>query len=63
MGPYVGTLSHVPAELLVGENQPFQSDGEPHVTAPHHVLDLEVQKLGRESQLLHHTCILPCCEP
>lgn len=55
--------SHVPAELLVSENQPFQPDGEPHITAPNHVLDLEVQELGRKPQLLHHTRVLPRCKP
>lgn len=54
---------HLPAELLVSENQTFQPDGEPHVTAPNHVLDLEVQELGREPKLLHHACVLSGCEP
>lgn len=34
----------VPAELLVGQHQSFQSDGETHITAGHHVLDLEVHE-------------------
>lgn len=48
-----------PAKLLVGEHQALQSDGELDVTAAHHVLDLEVQELGWEAQLLHHTGVLP----
>lgn len=54
---------HIPAELRVSENQAFQPDGEPHVTAPNHILYLEVQELGREPKFLHHTCILPGCKP
>lgn len=49
----------VPAELLVGQNQPLQPDGEADVTAGHHVLDLKLQKASRESQLLDHPCVLP----
>ena len=51
-----------PAELLVGQHEAFQPDGELHVTAAHHVLDLEVQELGWEAQLLHDPGILPRCK-
>lgn len=32
----------LPTELLVGQHKAFQPYGELHITAPHHVLDLEV---------------------
>lgn len=49
----------LPAKLLMGQDQSFQSDGKADVTACHHVLDLEVQESGWEAQLLHHASILP----
>lgn len=49
----------LPAELLVGQNQSFQSDGEAHVTAGHHVLDLELQEAGGETEFLHHPGVFP----
>lgn len=52
----------VPAELLVGQDQSLQSDGEADVAAGHHVLDLEVQEAGREAKLLHHSSVFPSCE-
>lgn len=51
----------VPAELLVGQNQSFQSNGETHVTAGHHVLDLEVQEASGEPEFLHHPGVFPGC--
>lgn len=54
---------YTPAELLVCENQSFQSDGEADVTAGHHVLDLKVQEAGGEAQLLHHPSIFPGRQP
>lgn len=53
----------VPAELLVGQNQSFQSDGKTHVTAGHHVLYLKVQEASREPELLDHPGIFPGCQP
>lgn len=35
----------LPAELTMGEHEALQSDRELNVTAPHHVLDLELHKL------------------
>lgn len=58
----VVTDFHIPAELLVSENQALQPDGKPHITAPNHILYLEVQELCREPKLLYHTCILPGCK-
>lgn len=52
----------VPAELLVCEDQSLQSDGETHVAAGHHVLDLKVQEAGGEAQLLYHPGVLPGCQ-
>lgn len=52
----------LPAKLLMGQDQPFQSDGKADVTACHHVLDFEVQEAGREAQFLHHPGILPGCQ-
>lgn len=49
----------LPAELLVGQNQSFQSDREAHVTAGHHVLDLELQEAGGETEFLHHPGVFP----
>lgn len=37
-----GLLSDLPTELLVGQHKAFQPYGELHITASHHVLDLEV---------------------
>lgn len=58
------TKQHVrdsPAELLVGQHEALQPDWELHIAAPHHVLNLEVQELGWEAQLLHHSGVLPGC--
>lgn len=52
----------LPAKLLVGQDQSFQSDGKADITACHHVLDFEVQESGWEAQLLHHASILPGCQ-
>lgn len=46
-----------PAKLLMCEDQSFQTDGELHITAAHHVLNLKVQELCRKPELLHHTSI------
>ena len=35
-------ISDLPTELLVGQHEAFQPNGELHITASHHVLDLEV---------------------
>ena len=43
------------------EDQSLQSDGELHIAAAHHVLNFEVQELGRKTELLHHTSILSGC--
>lgn len=56
-------MSFVPAELLVRQDQSLQSDGEAHITARHHVLDLKVQEAGRKAQFLHHPSILPGRQP
>lgn len=56
-------MSVVPAELLVRQDQSLQSDGEAHVTARHHVLDLKVQEAGREAQFLDHPSVLPGRQP
>lgn len=56
-----GLLSDLPTELLVGQHKAFQPYGELHITASHHVLDLEVQELSWESQLLHNSSIFSRC--
>ena len=56
-----GLLSDLPTELLVGQHKAFQPYGELHITASHHVLDLEVQELSWESQLLHNSRIFSRC--
>lgn len=47
----------LPAKLLMREHQSLQPNGELHITTAHHVLNLEVQELGRKTELLYHTCI------
>lgn len=58
-----GELRSPPGELLVGQNQTLQSDGEADIAARHHVLDLELQEAGREAQLLDHPCVFPGGQP
>lgn len=53
----------VPAELLVGQNQSFESDGKAHVTAGHHVLDLKLQEASRKAEFLHHPGVFTGRQP
>ena len=39
-----------PGELRLVDDQPLQSDGELHVTAAHHVLDLELHEPCLQTQ-------------
>lgn len=43
------------------EDQSLQPNGELHITAAHHVLNLEVQELCGKTELLHNTRIFSGC--